>query len=94
MATVLFPDQLIDARGLLRRAHGSKKSTILLESFLEKAYSAIRDEACVLPRAARAQIPNFNSLFDLSERSHSSRYQRLEVSCALVCACQLAHFIG
>ncbi|KAL8939701.1 MAG: hypothetical protein Q9216_003215 [Gyalolechia sp. 2 TL-2023] len=58
------------------------------------AFAAVLEEISILPRAARVQIPVSNSLFDLSERSHSSKGIRLEVSCALFCACQLSHFIG
>ena len=94
MAIILFPDRLSDLRRHLRRAHEGRASSILVESFLRKAYGVLRDEAGILPRHARAQIPVFNSVFDLSERHHSSRYQRIEISAALTCACQLVHVIG
>lgn len=94
MATVLFPDELIDSRTLLHQAHCSRQSTFLLDSFLDKAFAAVRDEIRGLPRAARAQIPTFHSLFDLSERTHGSENISLEISCALSCACQLGHLIG
>ncbi|KAL8724792.1 MAG: hypothetical protein Q9166_007749 [cf. Caloplaca sp. 2 TL-2023] len=42
MATVFFPHDLLDVRGLLRQAHRNRKSTVLLDSFLEKAFAVIQ----------------------------------------------------
>lgn len=94
MAIVFFPDSLVDVRELLRRAHGARKSTVLVDAFLNKAFNAIRDEISSLSRETQAQIPASNSLLDLVERSHCLTNQRLEISSALVCATQIAHFIG
>ncbi|MCJ1252097.1 hypothetical protein MMC30_009335 [Trapelia coarctata] len=94
MPIVLFSDHLADVRGHLRQVQKSKNGCFLVESFLEKAYAALREEVCTLPYAARAQIPVFNSVYDLSERYESSKPRRLEISCALLCVCQLAYFIG
>ena len=94
MVIAFFPDALFDVRGLLRRAHGARKSTILVDAFLNKAFNAIRDEISSSNRGAKAQIPVANSLLDLVERSHGLTSQRLEISSALVCATQIAHFIG
>jgi len=94
MPIVLFSDHLADVRGYLRQVQRSKDSCVLVESFLEKAYAALREEICTLSWAARAQIPAFNSVYDLIERYESSNTRGLEISCALLCVCQLACFIG
>ncbi|KAF2742534.1 polyketide synthase [Sporormia fimetaria CBS 119925] len=94
MSMLLFPDQLLDTRGLIRRAHEAQKKTILVKSFLEKAYAALRTEVWNLPASSRRQIPPFNSVYDLSERNAASKIQRVEVTSALLCIAQLAHFIG
>ncbi|KAF1976212.1 putative polyketide synthase [Bimuria novae-zelandiae CBS 107.79] len=94
MSVSLFPDQLPDTRGLIRRAQEAKKRTVLVKSFLEKAYSALRAEVWNLPRDVRNQIPPFNSVYDLSERHAASKIQRVEVSSALLVIAELANFIG
>lgn len=94
MSISLFPDQLPDTRGLIRRAHEARRRTVLVKSFLEKAYSAIRAEVWNLPRDIRNQIPPFNSIFDLSERHAASKVQRVEVSSALLVIAEVANFIG
>lgn len=94
MSISLFPDRLPDTRGLIRRAHEVKKRTVLVNSFFEKAYLAIRAEVWNLPRDVRNQIPPFNSIFDLSERHAASKVQRVEVSSALLVIAEIANFIG
>lgn len=94
MTIILFSDQLPDLRGYLHRLQRTRNGTVLLSAFLEKAYAALREEVCLLPRASRAQIPAFNSVVDLSERFDRFKVRRLEVSSALLCICQLAYFIG
>jgi len=94
MSVSLFPDQLPDTRGLIRRVHEAKKRTVLVKSFLEKAYTALRTEVWNLPRDVRTQIPPFNSVYDLSERHSASKIQRVEVSSALLVIAELANFIG
>ena len=94
MTIVLFSDQLADVRGHLRLIHRNRKSTVLVEPFLERAYEALRHDACTLPREARSQIPVFDGVFDLSERYYNAKTQRLEISSALLCISQLAHFFG
>ena len=94
MHVILFSHHVADVRDHLRRIHRKKNSTLLVKVFLQKAYEALRHDACTLPREARSQIPVFDSIFDLSERHHEAREQRLEISCALLCISQLAHFIG
>ncbi|KAJ4291933.1 hypothetical protein N0V90_009831 [Kalmusia sp. IMI 367209] len=94
MSVSLFPDQIPDTRGLIRRAHEAKKRTVLVKSFLEKAYSALRAEVWNLHRDVRNQIPPFNSVYDLSERHAASTIQRVEVSSALLVIAELVNFIG
>lgn len=94
MSVIIFSHQVTDVRGQLQRIHQSKKSTVLVDSFLEKAFAALRHDVCTLPREARSQLQAFNGVFDLSERHHSAKFQRLEISCALICISQLAHFFG
>ena len=94
MAIVFFPDSVSDVRELLRSANGARKSTVLVDAFLDKAFNAIRDEISSSTREAQAQIPASNSLLDLAERCHGLTNPRLEISSALVCATQIAHFIG
>jgi hypothetical protein len=94
MSVYLFPDQSPDTRGFLQQAHEAKRRTVLVESFLEKVYSALRTEVWNLPREIRDQISPFNGVFDLSERHEASNIQRIEISSALLCISQLAHFIG
>ena len=94
MPIVLFSDYLTDVREHLRQVQRSKNSCVLVESFLEKAYAALREEICTLSCADRAQFPAFNSVYDLSERYERSNIRGLEISCALLCACQLACLIG
>ena len=67
---------------------------MLVEAFLEKAYDAVRRDVFTLSSEARNQVPVFNSVFDLSERHHDAEIRRDEISCALLCICQLAHFLG
>lgn len=94
MSILLFSHQVTDVRGQLRLIHQSRNSTVLVDSFLEKAYSALRHDVSTLPRSARSQFQAFNSVFDLSERHHNAQTQRLEISSALFCISQLAHFFG
>lgn len=94
MSVLLFPDQITDCRQDIRRVHNVRQRTVLVKSFLEKAYFALRDEVWNLHRDVRDQIPPFNSVFDLSERHAASKIQRLEVSSALLCISFLAQLIG
>lgn len=94
MSISLFPDQIADVQGLIRQAHEAQKRTVLVKSFLKKAYSALRAEVWNLHRDVRIQIPAFNSVFDLSERHAASKVQRVEVSSALLVIAELASFIG
>ncbi|KAF2132453.1 putative polyketide synthase [Dothidotthia symphoricarpi CBS 119687] len=94
MSVLLFPNQLLDTREVIRQVHHARQSTVLAKSFLEKAYHALRDEVWNLHRDVRDEIPPFNSAFDLSERHAASKIQRVEVSSALLCISQLAQFIG
>lgn len=73
MPIVLFSHQVADVRGQLRLIHQSKKSTVLVDSFLERAFAALRHDVRTLPREARSQFVAFNSVFDLSERHHNAK---------------------
>lgn len=94
MSIIFFPDRVKSSRELIRQVHQTRHTTVLVASFLEKAYSTLREEVWGLNREEREQIPPFNSVFDLSERHANSEIQRVEVSSALLCIAELAHFIG
>ena len=94
MVVVVFEDHLAGLRAYLRKAHRARDQTTILKSFLEKAYLAIRDEVRQLPRESQSELPTFSSVYDLCERVEGLGVSRLDVSSALLCACQLAHFIG
>ena len=94
MPIILFEDHLADVQSQLQKAHKLRESTTLLKSFLEQAYLALRDEVQSLPRELRLDIPTFDSVYDLGQRCSSIQDSRLDVSAALLCVCQLAHFIA
>jgi hypothetical protein len=94
MAIVFFPDQLADERKIHREIHEARNRTVLVRSFLDKAYQALREEVWNLHRDVRDEIPPFNSIFDLSERHATCKIQRLEISSALLCIAYLAQYIG
>lgn len=70
MPIVLFSHQVADVRGQLRLIHQSKKSAVLVDSFLERAFAALRHDVRTLPREARSQFVAFNSVFNF-ERTAS-----------------------
>lgn len=94
MPAVLFDDQIADLRGNLRRLHQSRTSTVLVQSFLESASGALRDEVGKQPKSFRDKIPSFRNPFDLVERHVGSNMQNPAIESALLCVCHLANFIG
>ena len=94
MHIIQFAHHVKDVRGKLRRIHKNIDSTVLVSSFLSKAFDVLRHDARTLSRNDEIQIPIFDTIFDLSERHHNAKAQRLEISCALLCITQLSHFLG
>jgi hypothetical protein len=94
MAIVFFPERLADERKIHRDLHEARNRTVLVRSFLDKAYHAIREEVWNLHRDVRDRIPPFNSVFDLSERHATCETRRIEISSALLCIAYLAQYIG
>lgn len=94
MSIVLFSREVADVRGDIRLIHQNRGSSVLVEAFLEKAYDVVRRDVFTLSREARKKVPVFSSVIDLSERHHDAEIRTDEISCALLCICQLAHFLG
>lgn len=94
MPVVLFDDQIADLRGNLRRLHQSRTGTVLVQSFLENASAALRDEVGKQSKSVRNKIPSFTNIFDLVERYVGSKMSNPAIEGALLCVCHLADFIG
>ncbi|GME66070.1 hypothetical protein BDV25DRAFT_127719 [Neofusicoccum parvum] len=94
MTILLFTDQFSEDRFSLLELQRSKHKFTIVPAFLNKVHAALREEIGLLPKAARPQIPSFNSVVDLSERLRKQEVRSLEVESALVCINQLAAFIS
>jgi hypothetical protein len=93
MSLLLFTDQYSQDYNSLLDLQKSRSKFVLVSAFLDKAHTALREEICLLPRAAQAQLPSSDSIVNLYERLRRKGAKSLELESALVCISQLAAFI-
>jgi Starter unit:ACP transacylase in aflatoxin biosynthesis len=92
MEVYVFGDQTADCRAFLQKAV-ARKEDVLLNLFIEKAVTAIRDE--ISKRAyVQSNIPNFGTIQELAERYYKSESRDTAIESTLVCLSQLMHYIG
>ncbi|KAL9617637.1 MAG: hypothetical protein Q9160_007603, partial [Pyrenula sp. 1 TL-2023] len=89
---LIFGDQTADCRTFLSAVF-RRKGDVLLNSFLEQASYAIREEA-LSSRGVASNIPSFGTIQELTERYFRNGSSNAAIESALVCVAQLAHYIG
>ena len=94
MNVVLFGDETANVRAIFQRVHHYKESSALVGSFLEKAYTALHEEAMAVPKSMRETIPDSTSIFDLMERYYDIGTPNPAIEGALLCISQMASFMG
>lgn len=93
MRVLLFGDQTGDYHKIFRQVLHLKGNAILT-SFLEKAYSALRDEVAQQPRAFREHTTDFTSIADLVTRYEESNARKNNaLESALTFLSQISCFI-
>lgn len=90
---VIFGDQTCDLRPHWKELFHLRNNPAV-ESFLVKAYDAVRNEVYKLPVDVRNDIPRFNCLNDLILSNRASGRRCLAIDTAVSCIYELATFIG
>ena len=94
----LFGDQTYDIGPHLKTLLlESKRGNVLLNDFLQRAYSAVRKEIYRLPLQERESLPRFTSLEDLvlwRSTSPEEARQCVPLDMSLTCMYHLAAFIS
>lgn len=93
MAFLLFGDQSLEIYKFLADLCRRKSSTVLAQTFIERAGDVLRQEVESLGVLARSKIPAFRTLQQLNEKYHSSGTKHAGIENALLCAVQLTHYI-
>ena len=92
MEVFVFGDQTADCHSFLNKVF-VRKEDILLQTFLERASQAIRQEVSLRPHTSIA-LPNFGTIQELVDRYYQSEIPDPAIESSLVCLSQFAHFIG
>lgn len=87
----LFGDQTYDI-GPHFKALLHQRDNPVLDSFLARAYDAIRGEIFKLPANVREEVPRFTCLEDLAYWNHRSK-RCIALDMAVTCMYQLGSFI-
>lgn len=93
LAFLLFGDQSTNAHGFLAEFFRRPARGILANAFLEQVANGLRKEIESLPGIERTKIPKFLSLQNLNENYHAQQQKHPGLDGALLCICQLAHYI-
>lgn len=92
MQILIFGDQTADCRTFLSAVF-RRKGDVLLNSFLEQASNAIREEIS-RSRGIASNIPSFGTIQELTERYFRNGASNAAIESTLLCVAQLAHYIG
>lgn len=86
---VLFGDQTVDPCPLIKQLCRQSTHSLILQSFFQRSYSAIRQELAISELSDRSRFPSFDSILALAE-AHSQSIECDEaVSSVLLCLAQL-----
>lgn len=86
---VLFGDQTVDPYSLIKQLYRQSTHSLVLKSFLQKSYSAVRKELTTSEPLARSDFPSFDSILALAETYSQSNDSNEAVSTVLLCVAQL-----
>lgn len=90
---VLVGDQDFGRLTYLRSQLLYGRASPILTSFFQRVNLALRKEVSHLSPLEAKNIPNFSTLEDLVERTHTTETYHVGVENALLCISQLAHYI-
>ncbi|KAL8840742.1 MAG: hypothetical protein Q9170_001180 [Blastenia crenularia] len=93
MKILLFGDQTADPRAHLRDQLLAGRSNILLNLFVQKVGTALKNEISQLPQFEQNTIPSFSTLEELTNLSSTTEGIHQGVASALLCVSQLAKYI-
>ncbi len=93
LAFLLFGDQSLDTYGFLAGFYRQGEQSILAKAFLHQAGESLRREIETFGRLERSKLPIFKTLRQLNEKYHAQALKHSGLDAALLCICQLAHYI-
>ena len=86
---VLFGDQTVDPCHLIKLLCRESARSVTLRVFLQRTYSAIRQEIAHSEVSDRSKFPSFDSILALAETYSQSDEPNEAVSTVLLCIAQL-----
>ena len=86
---VLFGDQTVDPYSLIKLLHRQSAHSLVLQTFLQKTYSAVSQELATFEPLDRANFPSFDSIIALAETYSQSDDSNEAISTVLLCVAQL-----
>lgn len=86
---VLFGDQTVDPYSLIKQLHRQSTRSLVLQTFLQEAHSAVCHELATFEPLDRANFPSFGSILALAEIYSQSNDSNEAVSTVLLCVAQL-----
>lgn len=86
---ILFGDQTVDPCPLIKQLCRQSKHCLTLQAFLQKTYSAIRQELAISDFSDRLRFPSFDSILALADSYAQSNEPNEAVSTLLLCIVQL-----
>ena len=86
---VLFGDQTVDPCPLIKQLCRESAHSVTLRVFLQRAYSAIRQEVALSELSDRSRFPSFDSVLALAENYSQRNEPNEAVSTVLLCIAQL-----
>lgn len=86
---VLFGDQTVDPYSLIKLLHRQSAHSLVLQTFLQQAHSAVRQELATFDPLDRVNFPAFDSILALAETYSQSNDSNEAISTVLLCVAQL-----
>lgn len=93
MRIVLVGDQEFGTLTYLRGQLLGGRTSPILSSFFQRVNLALRKEIAQLSPLEAKNIPEFSTLEDLVDRTHTAAAHHVGVESALLCISQLAQYI-
>lgn len=91
---VLFGDQTSDPSPLIKQLCRQSIRSLNVKSFLERAYSTIRQELAITEISGRSKFPSFDSISALAQAYSQSDEHDEAVSTVLLCVAQLGLLVS
>lgn len=92
MRILLFGDQALDPRVYVQSQLVAGRTNPLLCLFLQRVSLALQREIAHLSPLERKYIPNFTTIEELVDRTHSNHIYHAGIESTLLCISQLAHY--